>query len=91
MNATTTTEELDLIELEQQLAYEAARSDLESLGETENVSRGKACGQWHIKVQGRYTISGSDYFGRAMRYLDAVGLLEHHPTNNGWVRAKDRL
>lgn len=78
----------DVFELTHQLAYEAARNDIESFGVAVEGELGLA--GWYGPPSTQDTPGGGDYFARGVRYLRALQLIEFHPINPVWVCVKDR-
>lgn len=66
----------EMLSLQAQLAYSAARSDIET------------CCAWSGDAPGRWYDTTNVSIADSLRYLDLRGLLERHPTQP-WVRVRE--
>lgn len=73
-----------LAELEREIAYEAARSDIESWCSAQQHS-GLNGGVWYDVANFAYP-EQRDWIEKAVRYLDLRGLLKRHPLHRELVR-----
>lgn len=74
------TRDVEMLTLQAQLAYSAARSDIETLC----CPEGEWADGWHDPTTATDEDDQADV-DRALRYLDLRGLIERHPTQQ-WVR-----
>ncbi len=76
----------DIRQLEQELAYSAARSDIECHCVSEKHS-GQHHGRWHdLSTAGN---DEEEWVANAVRYLEARNLLKRHPVRNTLVKVLD--
>lgn len=72
--------------LERELAYSAARSDIECHCSIEQHS-GRYYGRWHDISSA--DPSDAEWVAKAVRYLELIKRLKHHPENENLVRVRD--
>lgn len=75
---------ISIEKLERELAYSAARSDIECCCVQELVS-GKYAGKWYLSTEVTFQ-DDADVVKNAIRYLDHRGLLKRHPDNQLLIR-----
>lgn len=77
----------DIGEIERDLAYSAARSDIECCCVQELVN-GRHAGRWYLSTEVTFS-DDIEVVERAIRYLDYRGLLHRHPDNKLLIRPLD--